>query len=128
MENTFDAKKVTETIKSNQRKALQPFVYSLDWLTINLKLNQPSDPQLAIEDIYFVTRERGTNVFQNVRDYFNSRDELIFILSYNPYSSIIKPDFAQLQIANKWLYIGNLEIMVLPTRTWKVQESMSAEL
>lgn len=109
MENTFDAKKVTETIKSNQRKALQPFVYSLDWLTINLKLNQPSDPQLAIEDIYFVTRERGTNVFQNVRDYFNSRDELIFILSYNPYSSIIKPDFAQLQIANKWLYIGNLE-------------------
>lgn len=110
MENQeFDAKKVTEIVKQNQKLSKQNFVYSLDWLTINIKLNTPSNPSIELKDVYYVTRERGTNVFQHVREYYNYRDELIFILCYNPYSSIIKEDFAQIQISNKWLYVGNLE-------------------
>lgn len=100
-----------ERIEINKLEKKQ-FVYSIDWLTINLKLNDPADVRVIIEDTYCIKRERGTNVFQNVVDYYNTRDEIVFTIVSNPYSSIIKPDFAQLQIKNKWLYVGNLEKLI----------------
>lgn len=100
-----------EKIEINKLEKKQ-FVYSIDWLTINLKLNDPADVRVVIEDTYCIKRERGTNVFENVVDYYNTRDEIVFTIVSNPYSSIIKPDFAQLQIKNKWLYVGNLEKLI----------------
>jgi hypothetical protein len=112
-------KKLSNKINNNRNEKIEinklekkQFVYSIDWLTINLKLNDPADVRVVIEDTYCIKRERGTNVFQNVVDYYNTRDEIVFTIVSNPYSSIIKPDFAQLQIKNKWLYVGNLEKLI----------------
>ena len=112
-------RKLSDTIVNNQIKAIEErkkekkqFVYSIDWLTINIKLLDPANVRVLIADTYAVKRERGTNVFQNVVDYYNTRDEIVFTIVSNPYSSIIDPTFAQLQIKNKWLYVGNLHKLV----------------
>lgn len=100
---------LTNSIRENQKKSKKDFVFSIDWLTINIRLSDPADIRIILEDVYKIKRERGTNIFENVVDYYNTRDEIVFTICSNPYSSIIKADFAQLQIYNKWLYIGNLE-------------------
>ena len=102
-------KELTNKIVKTAQEKKKQFVYSIDWLTINIRLHDPADIRIVLDEVYSVKRERGTNVFENVRDFYNTRDELIFTIVSNPYSSIIKPDFAQLQISNKWLYVGNLE-------------------
>lgn len=111
MEN-LDPKKITERIIENQKRTKKNVVYSIDWLTLNLKLSDPSNISILIENIYKVRRGRGTHIFQHVDDYYNKKDELLFTIVSNPYSSIIKENFAQLQIANKWLYVGNLEKLI----------------
>ena len=88
------------------------FVYSIDWLTFNIKLRDVNNPFISDEGIYAEERERGTNIFKRVRDYYNTKDELVFTIVFQPHSKIIKQDFGQLQIANKWLYVGNLSKLV----------------
>ena len=88
------------------------FVYSIDWLTFNIKLRDVNNPFVSDEGIYAEEREQGTNIFKRVRDYYNTRDELVFTIVFQPHSKIIKADFGQLQIANKWLYVGNLSKLV----------------
>lgn len=112
-------RELSDKIVNNQLKAIEErkkekkqFVYSVDWLTINIKLLDPANIRVLIADTYAIKRERGTNVFQNVVDYYNTRDEIVFTIVSNPYSSIIDPTFAQLQIKNKWLYVGNLQKLV----------------
>ena len=88
------------------------FVYSIDWLCFNIKLRDVNNPFISDEGIYAEEREQGTNIFKRVRDYYNTRDELVFTIVFQPHSKIIKADFGQLQIANKWLYVGNLSKLV----------------
>ena len=88
------------------------FCYSIDWLTFNIKLKDINNPFIRDEGIYAEEREQGTNIFKRVRDYYNTRDELVFTIVFQPHSKIIKADFGQLQIANKWLYVGNLSKLV----------------
>lgn len=88
------------------------FVYSIDWLCFNIKLKDINNPFIRDEGIYAEERERGTNIFKRVKDYYNTRDELVFTIVFQPHSKIIKQDFGQLQIANKWLYVGNLSKLV----------------
>ena len=88
------------------------FVYSIDWLTFNIKLKDINNPFIRDEGIYAEEREQGTNIFKRVKDFYNTRDELIFTIVFQPHSKIIKQDFGQLQIANKWLYVGNLSKLV----------------
>lgn len=88
------------------------FVYSIDWLCFNIKLRDVNNPFVSDEGIYAEEREQGTNIFKRVRDYYNTRDELVFTIVFQPHSKIIKADFGQLQIANKWLYVGNLSKLV----------------
>lgn len=102
-------KELSEKVIKNGKEKKKDIVYSIDWLTVNIRLKCPSDIIVKIEDTYCQKRERGTNIFEQVRDFYNTRDELVFTICSNPHSSIIKPDFAQLQIYNKWLYLGNLE-------------------
>lgn len=108
----IDIKKVSERIIENQKRSKKDVIYSIDWLTLNLRLLDPSNIIVKIDDIYCTRRNRGTHIFQFVDDYYNRKDELLFTIVSNPYSSIIKENFAQLQIANKWLYVGNLEKMI----------------
>ena len=88
------------------------FVYSIDWLTFNIKIKDINNPFIRDEGIYAEEREQGTNIFKRVKDFYNTRDELIFTIVFQPHSKIIKQDFGQLQIANKWLYVGNLSKLV----------------
>lgn len=88
------------------------FCYSIDWLTFNIKLKDINNPFIRDEGIYAEEREQGTNIFKRVKDFYNTRDELIFTIVFQPHSKIIKADFGQLQIANKWLYVGNLSKLV----------------
>ena len=88
------------------------FCYSIDWLTFNIKLKDINNPFIRGEGIYAEEREQGTNIFKRVKDFYNTRDELIFTIVFQPHSKIIKQDFGQLQIANKWLYVGNLSKLV----------------
>lgn len=95
-----------------ERKEKTKFVYSIDWLTFNIKLRDINNPFIKDDGIYCEEREQGTNVFKRIRDYYNNRDELICTIVFQPHSRIIKADFGQLQIANKWLYVGNLSRLV----------------
>ena len=84
--------------------------HSIDWLTINGTLmGNEIEPRIIISGIYTQKRECGSNVFAKIMDIFNATDELIGTIVYNPHSSILDKRFAQLQIANKWLYVGNLD-------------------
>jgi len=107
--------RILDNIKKREleeKKEKTQFVYSIDWLTFNIKLKNINDPFIKDEGIYSEEREQGTNIFKRVRDYYNTHDELICTIVFQPHSKIIKNDFGQLQIANKWLYVGNLSRLV----------------
>ena len=107
--------KILDNIKKKEleeKNEKTQFCYSIDWLTFNIKLKDINNPFIRDEGIYAVEREQGTNIFKRVRDYYNTRDELVFTIVFQPHSKIIKADFGQLQIANKWLYVGNLSKLV----------------
>ena len=107
--------KILDNIKKKEleeKKEKTQFVYSIDWLTFNIKLKDINNPFIREEGIYAEEREQGTNIFKRVKDFYNTRDELIFTIVFQPHSKIIKQDFGQLQIANKWLYVGNLSKLV----------------
>ena len=107
--------KILDNIKKKEleeKNEKTQFVYSIDWLTFNIKLKDINNPFIRDEGIYAEEREQGTNIFKRVKDFYNTRDELIFTIVFQPHSKIIKQDFGQLQIANKWLYIGNLSKLV----------------
>ena len=107
--------KILDNIKKKeleQKNEKTQFCYSIDWLTFNIKLKDINNPFIRDEGIYAEEREQGTNIFKRVKDFYNTRDELIFTIVFQPHSKIIKQDFGQLQIANKWLYVGNLSKLV----------------
>ena len=107
--------KILDNIKKREleeKNEKTQFVYSIDWLTFNIKLKDINNPFIQDKGIYYEEREQGTNIFKRVRDYYNTRDELIFTIVFQPHSKIIKNDFGQLQIANKWLYVGSLSRLV----------------
>lgn len=107
--------KILDNIKKKEleeKNEKTQFCYSIDWLTFNIKLKDINNPFIRDEGIYAEEREQGTNIFKRVRDYYNTRDELVFTIVFQPHSKIIKQDFGQLQIANKWLYVGNLSKLV----------------
>lgn len=107
--------KILDNIKKKEleeKNEKTQFVYSIDWLTFNIKLNDINNPFIRDEGIYAEEREQGTNIFKRVKDFYNTRDELIFTIVFQPHSKIIKQDFGQLQIANKWLYVGNISKLV----------------
>ena len=107
--------KILDNIKKKEleeKNEKTQFCYSIDWLTFNIKLKDINDPFIRDEGIYAEERECGTNIFKRVKDFYNTRDELIFTIVFQPHSKIIKADFGQLQIANKWLYVGNLPKLV----------------
>ena len=107
--------KILDNIKKKEleeKNEKTQFVYSIDWLTFNIKLKDINNPFIRDEWIYAEEREQGTNIFKRVKDFYNTRDELIFTIVFQPHSKIIKQDFGQLQIANKWLYVGNLSKLV----------------
>ena len=107
--------KILDNIKKKEleeKNEKTQFVYSIDWLTFNIKLKDVNNPFIRDEGIYAEEREQGTNIFKRVKDFYNTRDELIFTIVFQPHSKIIKQDFGQLQIANKWLYVGNLSKLV----------------
>lgn len=107
--------KILDNIKKREKEEKNEktkFCYSIDWLTFNIKLKDINNPFIRDEGIYAEEREQGTNIFKRVKDFYNTRDELIFTIVFQPHSKIIKADFGQLQIANKWLYVGNLSKLV----------------
>lgn len=107
--------KILDNIKKREleeKNEKTKFCYSIDWLTFNIKLKDINNPFISDEGIYAEEREQGTNIFKRVKDFYNTRDELIFTIVFQPHSKIIKADFGQLQIANKWLYVGNLSKLV----------------
>lgn len=107
--------KILDNIKKKEleeKNEKTQFCYSIDWLTFNIKLKDINNPFIRDEKIYAEEREQGTNIFKRVKDFYNTRDELIFTIVFQPHSKIIKQDFGQLQIANKWLYVGNLSKLV----------------
>jgi len=107
--------KILDNIKKREleeKNEKTQFCYSIDWLTFNIKLKDINNPFIRDEGIYAEERECGTNIFKRIKDFYNTRDELIFTIVFQPHSKIIKADFGQLQIANKWLYVGNLPKLV----------------
>lgn len=116
----FDViEQVNSKIMDNIRKREQEekhektkFCYSIDWLTFNIKLSDINNPFTKDDGIYAIEREQGTNIFKRIKDFYNTRDELIFTIVFQPHSKIIQSNFGQLQIANKWLYVGNLSKLV----------------
>lgn len=107
--------KILDNIKKKEleeKNEKTKFCYSIDWLTFNIKLKDVNNPFIRDKGIYAEEREQGTNIFKRIKDFYNTRDELIFTIVFQPHSKIIKADFGQLQIANKWLYVGNLSKLV----------------
>ena len=103
------AKELSDTIISNLKKEKTKQVFSIDWLTINVSITgEAIAPVIRINSLYMQKRERGSNVFAHIYDIYNKQDDLIAVFCCKPNSTILGERFAQLQISNKWLYIGSL--------------------
>ena len=103
------AKELSDTIISNLKKEKTKQVFSIDWLTINVSITgEAIAPVIRINSLYMQKRERGSNVFAHIYDIYNKQDDLIAVFCCKPNSTILGERFAQLQISNKWLYVGSL--------------------
>ena len=107
------AKELSDTIISNLKNEKTRHVFSIDWLTINVSITgEEITPVFFINSLYLQKRERGSSVFSAIYDLYNKQDDLIAVICCRPNSSILDPRFAQIQIYNKWLYVGNLNKLV----------------
>ena len=107
------AKELSDTIISNLKNEKTRHVFSIDWLTINVSITgEEIAPVFLINSLYLQKRERGSSVFSAIYDLYNKQDDLIAVICCRPNSSILDPRFAQIQIYNKWLYVGNLNKLV----------------
>ena len=103
------AKELSDKIISNLKKEKTRHVFSIDWLTINVSITgEEIAPVIRINSLYMQKRERGSNVFAHIYDIYNKQDDLIAVFCCKPNSTILGERFAQLQISNKWLYVGSL--------------------
>ena len=103
------AKELSDKIISNLKKEKTKQVFSIDWLTINVSITgEDIAPVIRINSLYMQKRERGSNVFAHIYDIYNKQDDLIAVFCCKPNSTILGERFAQLQISNKWLYVGSL--------------------
>ena len=102
-------KELSDNVISNLKKEKTKQVFSIDWITLNVSITGGEiTPVIHINSLYMQRRERGSNVFAHIYDIYNKQDDLIGVLCCKPNSSILGERFAQLQISNKWLYVGNL--------------------
>ena len=107
------AKELSDKIISNLKKEKTKQVFSIDWLTINVSITgEDIAPVIRINSLYLQKRERGSNVFAHIYDIYNKQDDLIAVFCCKPNSTILGERFAQLQISNKWLYVGNLNKLI----------------
>ena len=107
------SKELSERIISNLKNEKTRHVFSIDWLTINVSITgEEIAPVFLINSLYLQKRERGSSVFSAIYDLYNKQDDLIAVICCRPNSSILDPRFAQIQIYNKWLYVGNLNKLV----------------
>lgn len=107
------AKELSDKVISNLKKEKTNQVFSIDWLTINVSITgEEIAPVIRINSLYLQKRERGSNVFAHIYDIYNKQDDLIGVICCKPNSTIMGERFAQLQISNKWLYIGNLNKLI----------------
>ena len=107
------AKELSDTIISNLKKEKTNQVFSIDWLTINVSITgEEIAPVIRINSLYLQKRERGSNVFAHIYDIYNKQDDLIAVFCCKPNSTIMGERFGQLQISNKWLYVGNLNKLI----------------
>lgn len=107
------SKELSERIISNLKNEKTRHVFSIDWLTINVSITgEEIAPVFFINSLYLQKRERGSSVFSAIYDLYNKQDDLIAVICCRPNSSILDPRFAQIQIYNKWLYVGNLNKLV----------------
>lgn len=102
-------KELSDNVISNLKKEKTKQVFSIDWITLNVQITgEEIAPVIRINSLYLQRRERGSNVFAHIYDIYNKQDDLIGVICCMPNSPILGERFAQLQISNKWLYIGNL--------------------
>jgi hypothetical protein len=107
------SKELSDRIISNLKKEKTNQVFSIDWLTINVSITGVEiTPVIHINSLYLQKRERGSNVFAHIYDIYNKQDDLISVICCKPNSTIMGERFAQLQISNKWLYVGNLNKLI----------------
>ena len=107
------AKELSDNIISNLKKEKTNQVFSIDWLTINVSITgEEIAPVIRINSLYLQKRERGSNVFAHIYDIYNKQDDLIAVFCCKPNSTIMRERFGQLQISNKWLYVGNLNKLI----------------
>ena len=107
------SKELSDRIISNLKNEKTKQVFSIDWLTINVNITgEEITPVFLINSLYLQKRERGSSVFSAIYDLYNKQDDLIAVICCRPNSSILDPRFAQIQIYNKWLYVGNLNKLV----------------
>ena len=107
------SKELSDRIISNLKNEKTKHVFSIDWLTINVTITgEEITPVFLINSLYLQKRERGSSVFSAIYDLYNKQDDLIAVICCRPNSSILDPRFAQIQIYNKWLYVGNLNKLV----------------
>ena len=107
------SKELSDRIISNLKKEKTNQVFSIDWLTINVSITGVEIiPVICINSLYLQKRERGSNVFAHIYDIYNKQDDLIGVICCKPNSTIMGERFAQLQISNKWLYVGNLNKLI----------------
>lgn len=107
------SKELSDRIISNLKNEKTRHVFSIDWLTINVSITgEEITPVICINSLYLQKRERGSNVFAHIYDIYNKQDDLIGVFCCKPNSTIMGERFAQLQISNKWLYVGNLNKLI----------------
>ena len=107
------SKELSDRIISNLKNEKTKQVFSIDWLTINVNITgEEITPVFLINSLYLQKRERGSSVFSAIYDLYNKQDDLIAVICCRPNSSILDCRFAQIQIYNKWLYVGNLNKLV----------------
>lgn len=82
---------------------------SLDWLAVTVRMERPlvEYPEHTVE-MYGMT-----NVWANRQVVYNERGEKVFTLLSKPRQSILPADSALLEIANEWLYHGDMAFRII---------------
>lgn len=78
-----------------------------DWLQYSVR-SKTANPELFVPDGYRLEIAQGTNIFENRALFFDACGRKVLTFLWKPYSKVIDENIITVQVANEFLYKGDL--------------------